>query len=196
MKLYLITNRKSVAGGDFLKVIASAVEGGIDGIILREKDLPGEDLLPLALGINKIIASRKVSLIINNNLKVAHTIQADGYHTGFYDFMQLQSRFSGWNGVSVHNRDEAIRAAQNGASYLLASHIFATDCKPGLKPKGVDLIREIKMNVDIPVIALGGINPVNCQQVLDAGADGIAVMSLIMQATHPYRATKILKSRC
>lgn len=196
MKLYLITNRKLAAGRDFLNVIGSAIEGGLDAVILREKDLSGDDLLPIALQIKKIIANRRVSIIVNNNLEVANTIGADGYHTAFRDFMQPQPRFAGWNGVSVHNLDEAVRAAQNGASYLLVSHIFATDCKPGLKPKGVDVIKEIKMNVSIPVIALGGINPGNCERVLAAGADGIAVMSFIMRADDPYRATQTLKSKC
>jgi len=196
MKLYLVTNRKLAAGGNLLRVIGPAIEGGIDAVILREKDLPTNHLLLIALQIKKIIANRRVSIIVNNNLEVANTIRADGYHTSFRDFMQPKPRFDGWNGVSVHNLDEAIRAEQNGASYLLVSHIFATACKPGLEPKEVDLIKKIKMNVNIPVIALGGINPGNCKQVLDAGADGIAVMSFIMQADDPCRASNMLKSKC
>ncbi|MDD3364706.1 MAG: thiamine phosphate synthase [Syntrophomonas sp.] len=195
MNLYLITNRKLVADGSFFSVIEQAIAGGINAIILREKDLPGEDLLTMAGQIKKIIAGRSVCFIINNNLEVAKAIQADGYHTSFDDFMQQSSRFDGWNGVSVHNLDEAITAAQNGANYLLVSHIFATDCKKGLKPKGVELIRDIKINVNIPVIALGGINPANCGQVCEAGADGIAVMSFIMQSHDPYKSSELLKRR-
>jgi thiamine-phosphate diphosphorylase len=195
MDLYLITNRKLVADGNFLSVIERAIAGGIDAIILREKDLPGDILLKIATEIKEIIAGRSVLFIVNNNLEVAKAIQADGYHTSFDDFMHQSSRFDGWNGVSVHNLDEAITAAQNGASYLLVSHIFATDCKKGLKPKGVELIRNIKMNVNIPLIALGGINPGNSGQVWAAGADGIAVMSFIMQSHDPYKSSELLKKR-
>jgi len=194
MKLYLITNRKLVADGNLLTVIEQAVAGGIDAIILREKDLPGDDLLKIAMQIKKMIADRPVYLIINNNLEAAKAIQAGGYHTSFDNFMQQPLRFNGWNGVSVHNLDEAIRAEKYGASYLLVSHIFATDCKKGLKPKGIQLIRDIKTNVNIPIIALGGINPENAGQVMAAGADGIAVMSFIMQSNDPYRASILLKT--
>ena len=196
MDLYLITNRQLVTDGKFLSVIEQAIAGGIDAIILREKDLPGDILLKIAMEIKEIIAGRPVLFIINNNLEVAKTIRADGYHTSFDNFMQKSSRFDGWNGVSVHNLDEALKAEKHGAGYLLVSHIFATDCKKGLKPKGLELIKDIKNNVNIPVIALGGINPENTCRVLAAGADGAAVMSFIMQAGDPYRASKLLKSKC
>jgi len=192
-KLVLITNRKLVTGKNYFNVIEQAIAGGIDAIILREKDLSGDILLEIAIKIKRIIAGRPVLLIINNNLEVAKTIQADGYHTGFNNYIQQSSKMEGLNGVSVHSLGEAITAAKHGASYLLVSHIFATDCKQGLKPKGIELIKDIKSSVNIPVIALGGINPANCGQVLAAGADGIAVMSYIMQADDPYRSSKLLK---
>lgn len=195
MQLYLVTNRKLAAGGDLLNVIDSAVEGGIDAVILREKDLSDDDLLPMALRIKKMIANRKTAMIIHSSMEVARAVQADGYHTNYLDFMQAGLRFKGLNGVSVHSLDEARQAAQRGAGYLLVSHIFATDCKPDLKPKGVDLIKEIKRKIEIPVIALGGIKPGNCRQVLEAGADGAAVMSYVMQADDPGRAVRLLKSQ-
>lgn len=193
MDLYLITNRKLVAKVNFLNVIEQAVSGGIDAIILREKDLPGEILLNLALKIKKIIAGRPVLLIINNNFEVAQRVQADGYHTNYKNFIQQKINFNGLIGVSVHNLDEAIEAEKYNAGYLLASHIFPTDCKKGLKPKGLQLIKDIKKNVTIPLIALGGINPQNSDQVLAAGADGIAVMSYIMQSANPSEAAKEFK---
>ncbi|MEN6327656.1 MAG: thiamine phosphate synthase [Syntrophomonas sp.] len=193
MDIYLITNRKLVTNGNFLSVIEQAIAGGIDAIILREKDLPGDNLLKIAVQVKEIIAGRPVLLIINNNLEVAKAVQADGYHTNFDKFMEQPSVFDGYNGVSVHNLDEAMQAEKNGSSYLLASHIFATDCKKGVKPKGPQLIKNIKDNVNIPVIALGGISPENSDQVLGAGADGIAVMSYIMQSSNPFEATKKFK---
>lgn len=193
MDLYLITNRKLAAGGDFFSVIEQAVAGGIDAIILREKDLPGDILLETARKIKKIIAGRPVLLIINNNLEAAKALPADGYHTSYEKFMQKEETFNGYTGVSVHSLEEAVKAEKNGASNILASHIFATECKKGLEPKGLQLIKSIRNHVNIPIIALGGINPQNKNQVLAAGADGIAVMSFIMQSSDPFEAARQLK---
>lgn len=195
MQLYLITNRKLAAGGDLVNIIGAAVEGGIDAVVLREKDLSGDELLTIALRVKKLIAHRKTAIIIHSNRAVAQAVKADGYHTSFHDFMRAQWRYQGLNGVSVHSVGEARQAARSGANYLLVSHIFATDCKPGLEPKGVDLIKDIKRQVDTPVIALGGINPENCRLVMEAGARGAAVMSYVMQSGDPARAVRLLKNQ-
>jgi thiamine-phosphate pyrophosphorylase len=194
MDLFLITNRKLAADGNLFGVIEQAIAGGINGIILREKDLPANILLKIALKLKEIIAGRRVLLIINNNLEVANALPADGYHTNYDNFMKRQEIFNGLKGVSVHSLEEAIKAEKNGANYILASHIFPTDCKKGLKPKGPQLIKDIKKNTNIPVIALGGISPQNSNQILDAGADGIAVMSYIMQSSNPFASVRQLKN--
>ncbi len=80
-------------------------------------------------------------------------------------------------GVSVHSLEEGIMADKKGCSYILASHIFPTKCKDGLKPKGVEFIQELKKVVTCPIIALGGISPENAQSVIDSGAHGVALMS-------------------
>ncbi|MFD3156244.1 thiamine phosphate synthase [Haloimpatiens sp. FM7330] len=191
--LYLITNRKLVKNKNFFSVIEDAVQGGVNVIILREKDLSYEDLMKYALGIKKIIRGTKVSLIINSNLEVAKDVEADGYHIGFQRFINEKPSENMLIGVSVHNLEEAILSEKYGASYIIASHIYATDCKKGLKPKGVKFIEDIKEKINIPVIALGGIKPENIKEVLDNGADGAAVMSYIMAADNPYKAAVKLK---
>ncbi|MBZ4688458.1 MAG: thiamine-phosphate diphosphorylase [Clostridiales bacterium] len=193
--LYLITNRKLVHKGTLFSVIKNAVEGGVDAIILREKDLPAEKLLPIAEKIKEIIEDHKTLLIINRNFDVAQAVNADGYHTGFWEFMEAKPGWNGLLGVSVHNLQEAILAEKHGAGYVLASHIFETDCKKGLQPKGACLIKDIKARLNIPVIALGGIKPENTREVLQAGADGIAVMSSIMASEDPYTAAQEFKDR-
>ncbi|WIF94027.1 thiamine phosphate synthase [Caminicella sporogenes] len=192
--LYLITNRKLIKQGNLYSIVESAVIGGIDRVILREKDLSYEKLLLTASILKPILSKYNVPLIINTNLEVAKSLNADGFHIGFQNIKNKKIEFKGILGISVHNLEEAIAAENLGADYLLAGHIYKTDCKKGLKPKGIKLIKDIKANVNIPVIALGGINEKNAPEVISAGADGIAVMSYIMSSKFPYLSAKILKS--
>lgn len=192
--LYLITNR-NIVKGDFFSVIEEAVEAGVDAIILREKDLNDEELHPMAEKIKKIIGNKNTLLIINGNLKVAKDLCTDGYHIGFDKFIKEELKFKGMLGVSIHSVEEGILAEKKGANYLLASHIFKTDCKNGLKPKGIELIKKLRSNVKIPIIALGGIHIENIDYVLTAGAHGVAVMSAIMGSDDPYTETKNLKNK-
>lgn len=184
--IYLITNRNLVKNNNFMDIIQSSVEGGVDAIILREKDLVFDELMPLALEIKRIVENSKTQLIVNTNIDVAKAIEANGIQVSFNDFMKKKYNYKGIFGISVHSLEEAIVAAQKGASYLLAGHIFETDCKKGLQPKGIEFIQDIKKNVNIPVIALGGITLDNVNEVILAGADGIAVMSSIMTSDNPY----------
>ncbi|KGG80058.1 thiamine monophosphate synthase [Caloranaerobacter azorensis H53214] len=193
--LYLITNRKIIKKDSFIKVIEYAVKGGVDVVILREKDLSYNELLPIAVKLKNILDGYNIPLIVNGNLDVAKNIKASGFHTSFDRFIKEKIEFKGLLGVSVHSLEEAIISEEYGANYILASHIFETECKKGLKPKGIKMIEEIKRNVKIPVIALGGINHKNIDKVLSAGADGIAVMSYIMASEEPFLSAKKLKMK-
>lgn len=193
--LYLITNRKLIKTGNLYSVVESAVIGGVDRVILREKDLSYNELLILAAILKSITHKYKVPLIINTNIQVAKSLNADGLHLNFQNLKDKKINFKGILGVSVHSLKEAVLAEKLGADYLLASHIYETDCKKNLKPKGIKLIQDIKTNVKIPVVALGGINEKNVPEVISAGADGIAVMSYIMASNAPYFSAKKLKDR-
>ena len=184
--LVLITNRNLARGRKLSVVVKEAVRGGVDAVLLREKDLSYEELLPVAAEIKEITEAHRVLLMVNSQQQVAEIIRAEGYHVSFQDLIEKKPVFEGLLGVSIHSVEEGIEAEIQGASYLLASHIFPTNCKPGLPPKGLDLIRELEKRVNIPIIALGGISSDHVQQVMEAGADGIAVMSSIMEAESPY----------
>ncbi len=193
--LFLITNRKLVNYDTFMNVIENAIKGEVDVIILREKDLATAKLETIAKDIKKAInkSNKKVALIINSNKEVAEKINADGYHVSFNDLVNGCNKFEGLLGVSIHSIEEAVIAEKNGVDYLLASHIYPTKCKAGLPPKGIDFIKKIKMEVNVPVIALGGINPQNAESVISSGADGIAVMAYIMSSDNPYHSTLKIK---
>ncbi len=193
--LYLITNRKLIKYGTLYSVVEKALIGGVDRVILREKDLSYKELLPIAAIIDTIIKKYNKTLIINNNIEVAKSLNTKGFHIGIKNFSKDKHLYKKTLGMSVHSTREAILAENLGADYILASHIYSTKCKESLNPRGPGFISQIKTKVNIPVIALGGINNDNIEEVLQAGADGIAVMSYIMSAKDPYKAAKSLKDK-
>lgn len=196
-KIYVVTNRNLVKERCFYDVIEECAEKGADGIILREKDLSYEALKKMAQIVKKRIDKYGVPLIINGNLKVAKEIDAFAFHTGFQAFKEIidQQKLNPndeaykyslkeknlFIGVSIHTVEEAIEASNLGADYVIAGNVFETDCKPGLKGKGLDFINSICSSVDIPVIAIGGINPNNIEDILNTAAAGVAVMSYAMK---------------
>ncbi len=191
--LYLVTNRH-IAEKNFLKIIESAVAGGVDRVILREKDLDYGELLQLSKQVKYITDKYNTPLIINSNMDVAKNIKTYGFHCGFKDFINNKYKYSGILGVSIHSIQEAIISENFGADYVLAGHIFNTKCKKGLPPKGLDFLKELKKNISIPIIAIGGINEKNARKIINAGAMGVAVMSYIMQSKNPYYSAKIISS--
>ena len=101
-----------------------------------------------------------------------------------HDFLNLSDtdrNFFEKIGVSIHSVQEALAAMRLGASYVTASHIYQTDCKKNLVPKGIDFLKEVVKNVDIDVYALGGINSYNIDECINAGASGICMMSQYMK---------------
>jgi thiamine-phosphate pyrophosphorylase len=192
-KLYVVTNRQLIEKGNIFSVIENAVQGGADAVILREKDLPSNELLLMAKKLKAITDKGNIPLIINNNIEVATEINAYGYHTSFQNFINTKIKFQGAKGVSVHSLQEALKAEKLGADYLLSGHVFETDCKKGLKGRGISFIKEICNQVYIPVVAIGGISEKNIAEVLNCGAYGIAVMSSVMTAENPYVKTSSLK---
>ena len=88
-------------------------------------------------------------------------------------------------GVSIHSVSEAIEAVNLGATYITAGHIFATDCKKDIPPRGLSFLSSVCSSVNIPVFAIGGISPENAQKAINAGADGICIMSGLMNCKNP-----------
>ncbi|MZQ74811.1 MAG: thiamine phosphate synthase [Peptoclostridium sp.] len=191
----MITNRKQAEEG-FIGTIEAAAAAGADFIILREKDMKDAALERLAREVKKAISGSGAELIINTSLNVARNVGACGVHMTFADFMEcdvemIRQEFN--IGVSVHSLQEAEAAVKKGADYILAGHIFQTDCKAGARPRGIEFIRRIRKALPrVKLIAIGGIMPENARQVISAGADGVAVMSLVMKSANSYEEVKNL----
>ncbi|WP_346934777.1 thiamine phosphate synthase [Clostridium sp.] len=191
--IYLITNRHLVSEEKYFKTLQDASLAGVDRIILREKDLNDEELERLYYKI-KALVSDNTEIIINSNIKVFKKVEEKTLHLPFKDFMKFNSEKKVIRaGVSIHSVEEGIRANKEGCNYILASHIFPTKCKEGLEPKGVEFIRELKNVVTCPIIALGGISTENASKVIEAGADGIALMSTFFYCEDVYDLVRGLK---
>lgn len=182
--VYLITNRSLCEEHKYLEIVKKSIEYGIDRIILREKDLDDKSLYSIGKKIKGYMDGSKCKLIVNSNFMVAKELNAYGIqlsYSTFKDSMEIIPKSIRTIGVSIHSIEEAISAEKLGASYLLCSNIYETECKMGLQGKGTEFIRNLKCAVNIPIVALGGINLDNVQDVWNAKADGVAVMSLIMK---------------
>ncbi|MCP4268354.1 MAG: thiamine phosphate synthase [Candidatus Brocadiaceae bacterium] len=192
LDLVLITDRK-MCKAKLTDVIMQAVEGGVDTVQLREKDLNTRDLYDLAKEAREITKKKDVKLIINDRVDVAIAVEADGVHLGWQSIgIEIARMVIGHDmmiGFSAHSIKDAESAEKSGADYVSISPIFKTTPKDFfIKPFGVDEIGKIKELVNIPVVALGGINENNIEEVLKNGADGIAVISAIFHSDNPEQS--------
>lgn len=184
--LILVTNRK-LCRDDFPARLGRLAETGPEAIILREKDMGQQEYEKLARQVLSICEENKVKLIINKNIDIAAKLDIPFIHLSMEDLRLNKNRLGQFKctGASVHSADEAVEARELGAGYLIAGHIFPTDCKKGLPPRGMDCLREVCSRVDIPVFAIGGITRERVQAVLETGAKGVCVMSEAMTCREP-----------
>ena len=192
--IYLITNRSLVKSDEeYFAKIKSAIDGGLDRIILREKQLGYDELLKFGKKIMELTKGTDCKVIVNSSLEVYKEINAYGLHLPYNKFLSMKDKIDNV-GVSVHTLEEAIEVDRIGADYVLASNVYETRCKLGLEGKGVQFINNIKKNISTKVIDLGGINVDNYREVYKAGADGIAIMSGIICSKNPEKYILQLKN--
>jgi len=194
--LYIITDSHLI-GENFEQKIKEVVFSGATVIQLREKNLPFAPFLKRAIKLRKIVPFKKTLFIINDRVDIAVASQADGVHLGQEDIPLKDARkIMGENkiiGISTHSLNEAIKAEKEGADYVAIGPIFPTSTKADVSlPRGTEIISQIKKAVNIPVVAIGGINEGNVEGVLRAGADGIAVISAIFKEEDVGLATRNL----
>ena len=180
---YFITDAGISKKGN-LSDVKDAVEAGVSVVQYRSKLGDAESMVKEALSIKKICEG-KALFIINDIVGVALSVDADGVHVGQGDMPHETARkLLGKNkiiGVTVHNLGEAIMAEKKGADYLGVSPIFSTTTKDDAgEPCGVGLIREIKRNCRIPIVAIGGIDLFNAREVITAGANAICAISAVV----------------
>ncbi|MCD6257873.1 thiamine phosphate synthase [Candidatus Aerophobetes bacterium] len=196
--LYAITE-SSLKIEELLEKVKKIIKGGASVIQLREKNLSSKEFLLKAVELKKIIPS-DVTFIINDRIDIALACDADGVHLGQEDIpLSFARGIMGEGkiiGISTHNLKEAKEAKLQGADYIGVGPIFPTSGKKDAgTPKGVKIITAIKNEVKIPVVAIGGISAENVQEVLKAGADGVAVISAIFSQKDVLKATRELYNK-
>ncbi|MGP4041967.1 DUF561 domain-containing protein [Gracilibacillus sp. D59] len=163
----------------------------VDFIHLREKTKTAKEIVEM---IDLLVESGVPAdrIIINDRVDVAWVKKCKGVQLAFHSIpvADVKNSFPIRIGKSVHSLVEAIAAEQNGADFLLYGHIFPSNSKQGIEPRGVAALTELTENVSIPVIAIGGITELNMSEVLDAGASGVAIMSGVWDAEDPTNALK------
>lgn len=174
-----VTNRKLVQG-DFIEQLKRVLERKPYALILREKDLSESEYEKLAEQVMKLCEGSGTRLILHNFCDVAKRLGAEGLHMPLAAFLNMakeDKKSFQCLGVSTHSVEDALLAEKNGAAYITAGHVFATDCKKGVPPRGLSFLHEVCEAVSIPVYAIGGINEENVALCADQGAAGVCLMS-------------------
>lgn len=191
-RLLLITNRKICL--DLEASLAAALAGGVRHILLREKDLPTDQLISLARRIRQQTDPVGAFLLISERIDVALCVKAAGVHLP-QAAISTQSAKEALGpemlvGRSCHDAESAQKAQAVGVDYLTLSPLFATCTHPGKKPIGLDQFAKIRKNVQGPVLALGGIGLHNVRDALATGADGVALIRGILDQHNPRNAAE------
>lgn len=194
--LYLVTDRSWLNGESLESVVEAAIEGGVNVVQLREKNASRENFVKTAKSIGTITKNYRVPLIINDSIEVAIAAGADGVHLGISDTDVFTARRLVGNdfiiGASARTVETAIAAERGGADYLGVGAVFGTSTKADAKTINVDIFKSIVNAVRIPVIAIGGVNAENINQLKNSGAGGIAVVSAILAENNKKEAAATL----
>ena len=178
-----VTNRQ-LCTRPFLEQMERVCLSRPKAVILREKDLPEDQYEKLAKEVLAICRARQVPCILHTYPEAARHLGWRAIHLPLPLLREYAGRLDGFPviGTSVHSVEDALEAQGLGATYMTAGHIYATDCKKGLPPRGTEFLRQVCGQVHIPVYAIGGIKPDKRQihEVMACGAAGGCVMSGMM----------------
>ena len=182
--LYVILDRQFLVGRDELEIADQIIEGGARVIQLRDKQSKKSVLLLIAQRLKELCSQAGVLFIINDYLDLAIAVDADGLHIGQEDLplpvVRRELPIDKIVGCSVTTLVQATKAEDEGADYIAVGSIFPTATKKGAIVVGVDMLKELKRKIAIPLVAIGGINQNNIGEVVAAGADAAAVISAVM----------------
>jgi len=183
MLLYAVTDRAWTQKQSLYQQVEDALKGGVTCVQLREKELDEKEFLIEAIQMAKLCRQYDVPFIVNDNVDIALQCGADGIHVGQEDMVAWQVRQKVGDkmivGVSVHTVEQAIKAVQNGADYLGVGAMFSTSTKTDIDVLPWQTLKDICNAVDVPVVAIGGINKNNMQRLAGSGVDGVALVSAI-----------------
>lgn len=194
--LYLVTDEKACKGKDFYESVEASIRGGAKIVQLREKNMDTRDFFKRALKLKEICHKHGVDFVINDRLDIAIAVDADGVHLGQSDMpIQKAKEILGHKkiiGISAKNMEEALEAQKYGADYIGVGAIFATDTKKDSGLIDLETLKDMTDQINIPVLAIGGIGLGKLGYLKDTGIDGICVISDILGSDDPEKRTREL----
>ena len=192
--LYVILDGQASGGRRLDELLDAVLAGGCRLVQLREKTMPLAGLLPIAQVLRRRCREAGALFIVNDRVDLALAVEADGAHVGQDDLPAREARRllppPMILGVSTHNPDQARRARDDGADYVAVGSMFPTGSKIGFELVGPELVRRVRADIPVPLVAIGGITRDNVGQVIEAGADAVAVISAIGSARDPAAAVR------
>lgn len=196
LRLYAVTDRSWTKEKSLKVQVEESILGGVTFVQLREKNINPMEYLKIAKEIKEVTDKYKIPFVVNDNIEVALSASADGVHIGQDDLSLKEVRQKMGSqyiiGVSVQTVEQAILAESEGADYLGVGTIFPTSTKLDASFVTIQTLQEICKAVDIPVIAIGGIQRQNLHTLAGSGIDGIAVVSAIFAETNRVAAAQEL----
>ena len=186
-RLYGIIDLGYVERGDAARIVEQMIEGGVDLIQLRGKNNSVGELADLSAQLHELAAKSSTPLIVNDHADIAARVPVEGVHVGQDDDpIEIARQKAGREiliGKSTHSLEQAIAAQSEGADYVGFGPIFATPTKPDYAPIGLENIRRVHTEVELPIFCIGGIHIDNLQSVIDAGAKRVVMVSALLK-TH------------
>lgn len=197
LSLYLVTDRSLSLGRPLEYVVEEAVKGGVTMVQLREKECSSKEFYLQAMALKKCLKPYNIPLIINDRLDIALACDAEGLHIGQSDLpYEVARKILGKDkiiGLSVENKQDALDANKLDVDYIGISPVFDTPTKTDTAQElGLAGVHEISLVSRHPGVGIGGINNSNALEIIQAGADGISVVSAIMSASDPRQAASEL----
>ncbi len=191
--VYLITDQQD----ELLERVRQALRGGVATLQYRPKDKPFEQCLEEGRRLKQLCSHQGTLFIVNDDIRLAQALDADGVHLGQDDASPLQARTllgpGKIIGISTHTLEEALKAEEDGADYLGFGAMYPTNSKTITQMPGTAGLAEVRNKVRLPIVAIGGISPANACRVIDAGADAVAVISSVLSSPRPEAAVTELR---
>jgi len=187
-----VTNR-ILCKENFLQRVEEIAANKPKGMILREKDLSEKEYKELAEHVLMICKTYDVPCMLHSFIDVAMELGAENIHLPLHILRKVDEKTKETFkiiGASCHSVEEAIEAERLGCTYITAGHVFVTDCKKGLAPRGLEFLQNVCKSVSIPVYAIGGISSENINAVRKVGAAGACVMSGLMRCENVKETMK------
>lgn len=195
--LYLVTDRSLMSTATLIEAVEQAILGGCTMIQLREKNISSLDFYRQSVEVKKVTEQYHVPFIINDRIDIAMAVNADGVHIGQSDIPAAIVRdLIGTDmllGVSAASVKEAVQAANDGADYLGVGAMFPTGTKTDANYVSIEELKKIRHAVNLPIIAIGGINKSNIKLFYNTGINGLAVVSAIIAQPDIQKAAAEMK---